>query len=79
MKRLMDEKTEDMIIDFLLKQAAINELTISHIQKIADKTIQYMKDNAVLKEKVESLVDGKLSMNNKKIRRSDTDKQTNDD
>ena len=79
MKRLIDEKTEDMIIDFLLKQAAINELTISHIQKIADKTIQYMKDNAVLKEKVESLVDGKLSMNNKKIRRSDTDKQTNDD
>nr|DAM11283.1 MAG TPA: hypothetical protein [Caudoviricetes sp.] len=76
MKRLMDEKTEDMIIDFLLKQAAINELTISHIQKIADKTIQYMKDNAVLKEKVESLVDGKLSMNNKKIRRSDTDKQS---
>lgn len=76
MKRLMDEKTEDMIIDFLLKQAAINELTISHIQKIADKTIQYMKDNAVLKEKVESLADGKLSMNNKKIRRSDTDKQS---
>jgi|GEM_PF-6309684 len=76
MKRLMDEKTEDMIIDFLLKQAAINELTISHIQKIADKTIQYMKDNAVLKEKVESLVDGKLSMNNKKIRRSDTYKQS---
>lgn len=76
MKRLIDEKTEDMIIEFLLKQAAINELTISHIQEIADKTIQYMKDNAVLKEKVESLVDGKLSMNNQKIRRSDTDKQS---
>mgnify|MGYP000308541414 FL=1 len=45
------KKTEDMIIDFLLKQAAINELTISHIQEIADKTIQYMKDNADFKRK----------------------------
>lgn len=76
MNRLMDKKTEETMINYLLEQAAMNELTITHIQLIAEKTIKYMKDNAVLKEKVESLIDGKLSTVEKGINRNDTDKQS---
>ena len=67
MNRLMDKKTEETMINYLLEQAAMNELTITHIQLIAEKTIKYMKDNVVLKEKVESLIDGKLSTTEKGI------------
>lgn len=76
MNRLMDKKTEETMINYLLEQATMNELTITHIQLIAEKTIKYMKDNAVLKEKVESLIDGKLSTVEKGINRNDTDKQS---
>ena len=76
MNRLMDKTTEETIINYLLEQVAMNELTITHIQLIAEKTIKYMKDNAVLKEKVESLIDGKLSTVEKGINRNDTDKQS---
>ena len=54
-ERLMDQVVEDRMVNFILKQASENDLTISHIRIIADKAIHHLERNAVLKEEVEDL------------------------
>jgi hypothetical protein len=47
-KRVMTEQVEERVIDLIIEQVKINNMTIFNLKEITDKVINYLESNAIL-------------------------------
>lgn len=58
MKRLIDERAKQEMINYMISKASIEKMTILHIREITEEVIKHLEKNAILHEET-SLVLGK--------------------